>query len=266
MNVGDVSRFVLLEGESEYLFGRIRALLNAHSRAIENMQGDYGITRRKNAEGGWTFELDRVVEPKAYESFFRVVDASVMAEDGTPGDCRVGVTMGDIYHQSWEKDENDDPVTNDEICGSVKINGCQGIPVLAIPHTGLYGQPAEEAVLDAVGTYRVWLHSWLGPTKEQNPIVADSYVHSRIIIGDVDDATPPENPFMGVAWANQCIGRVVVMHQDAIAAGPNGFPAAIPAHYYIAKIIQDYLRGGEHSEFIVAQCDNKIILCPECET
>lgn len=200
----------------------------------------------------------------AYSSFFRVVDASEYQEDGTFVSCRVGVTRGDVFHQSWEVDANDDPIPNLEICGSVKINGSQGIPVLSIPHTGLYGQPAQDGVLTEKGVYTLWLHSWIGSVEEQNPIVEDSYVHTRIIIGDVDDDTPPDNPFIGVAWANQCIGRVTVGETVAVPAGPNNVPPAIPAHLYISQITQDYLRGGEHTELIFGQCDDVLVQCPSC--
>lgn len=136
----------------------------------------------------------------AYRSYFRVVDASTT----DPAVCKIGVTNGSAAML--------DPLGS---CGTVKINN-ERADVAAVTET-----------LSAAGTYYVWIHSWID---------AEDGPKSEIIVGPVDDDTPPDNPNGGVAFANQLAGRVTV-EDDAITS-----------------ITQDYLRGGEHFELLFGDC------------
>jgi len=132
-----------------------------------------------------------------YRSYFRVINASTT----DPDVCKIGVTSGGN--------------TVSGICGTVKINGDR-VDVEAVTET-----------ITADGVYHVWIHSWIdaadGPDAE-------------IIVGPVDDDTPPDNPNGGIAFANQLAGRVTV------------------ADNAITSITQDYLRGGEHFELLFGDC------------
>lgn len=108
-------------------------------------------------------------------------------------------------------------------CGAVKINGER----VSIPNY-------ESTSFGAVGEYWVWLHSFLSVIGEE----------AEIIIGPVNDGTPPDNPYGALYFANQILGRVET-EQD----GPN---------IKIKNINQDYLRGGEHAEFIFFDCDQEV--------
>ena len=136
----------------------------------------------------------------AYSSYFRVINASTT----DPDVCKIGVTNG--------SSEMLDPVGN---CGAVKING-ERVDVEAVTET-----------ITADGVYHVWIHSWIDAADGPN---------AEIIVGPVDDNTPPDNPNGGVAFANQLAGRVTV-EDDAITS-----------------ITQDYLRGGEHFELLFGDC------------
>lgn len=135
-----------------------------------------------------------------YSSYFRVIDASTT----DPDVCKIGVTNGSAAML--------DPLGS---CGTVKINN-ERADVAAVTET-----------LSAAGTYYVWIHSWIDAADGPN---------AEIIVGPVDDDTPPDNPNGGVAFANQLAGRVTV-EDDAITS-----------------ITQDYLRGGEHFELLFGDC------------
>ena len=56
MNVGNMfNGFLRLGKHSNYLLGRMRALIDAHSKALENFKTDDCDSPYPNAEGGWTF-------------------------------------------------------------------------------------------------------------------------------------------------------------------------------------------------------------------
>ena len=135
--------------------------------------------------------------PFEYRSYFRVIDASTT----DPDVCKIGVTNG--------SSEMLDPVGN---CGAVKING-ERVDVEAVTET-----------ITADGVYHVWIHSWIGPNAE-------------IIVGPLDDDTPPDTPNGGIALPNQPAGRVTVLGGA------------------IASITQDYLTGGEHTELLFGDCE-----------
>ena len=102
-------------------------------------------------------------------------------------------------------------------CGTVKING-ERVDVDAATET-----------VSSDGVYYVWIHSW---------IAAGDGEHAKIAFGAANDTYPPHNPHGGLFFASQLAGRVTV------EAGA------------IASITQDYLRGGEHSEFLFSiDCD-----------
>ena len=236
-----------------------RSITPRSSPTVKAFTGSAGttFTVQRSRPGRWS------IAESSYESFFRVVDASVIQEDGTRGDCGVGVTNGHPFYQIWSEDSDGNPLANSEICGITKVNGTT-IQVLSVPHLTVDWQEGVSGRLDSVGTYYIWLFSWIDPEAKVNPGKTDAeYAHSIVIIGEKDDATPPDNPHGGFVWASQCLGRVVVQWQETIPAGPNGVPAAVPAHFYIEKITQDYLRGGEHTELLFSDCDGTIIECPE---
>ena len=133
-----------------------------------------------------------------YSSYFRVINASTT----DPDVCKIGVTNG--------SSEMLDPVGN---CGTVKINGDR-VDVEAVTET-----------ITADGVYHVWIHSWIDAADYYGP-------DAEIIVGPVDDDTPPDNPNGGVAFANQLAGRVTVLDGA------------------IASITQGYLTGGEHTELL----------------
>ena len=136
-----------------------------------------------------------------YSSYFKVIDASTT----DPDVCKVGVTNG--------SSEMLDPVGN---CGAVKING-ERVDVEAVTET-----------ITADGVYHVWIHSWIDAADGPN---------AEIIVGPVDDNTPPDNPNGGIAFASQLAGRVTVLDGA------------------IASITQDYLTGGEHTELLFGDCE-----------
>ena len=56
MNVGNMfDGFLRLGKHTKYLLGRMRALIDAHSTALENFKTDDCDSPYPNAEGGWTF-------------------------------------------------------------------------------------------------------------------------------------------------------------------------------------------------------------------
>ena len=116
-----------------------------------------------------------------------------------PDVCKIGVTSGGT--------------TVSGSCGTVKINGYRA------------DVTAVEETLSSDGAYYVWIHSWID--------AADG-PKSEIIVGD---ATPPDNPNGGLAFANQLAGRVTVLDGA------------------IASITQDYLTGGEHTELLFGDCE-----------
>ena len=133
-----------------------------------------------------------------YSSYFRVINASTT----DPDVCKIGVTSGGT--------------TVFGNCGTVKINN-ERADVAAVTET-----------LSAAGTYYVWIHSWID---------AEDGPNAEIIVGPVDDNTPPDNPNGGIAFASQLAGRVTVLDGA------------------IASITQDYLAGGEHTELLFGDCE-----------
>lgn len=104
-----------------------------------------------------------------------------------------------------------------ENCGAVKINGY---------YVELEYFVSEEAIsLD--GTYWVWLQSYLLGTGTPN---------AEIIVGAYNASTPPAGHDGCIAYANQLLGRARVVDLK------------------IVEITQDYLRGGEHIEYLWAPC------------
>ena len=137
----------------------------------------------------------------SYSSYFCVIDASTYNESGELTACKIGVTDG--------------RTTVSGSCGTVKINGERA------------GVTAVEETLSSDGVYYVWIHSWIDAADGPN---------AEIIVGPVNDSTPPDNPNGGIAFANQLAGRVTVLGGA------------------IALITQDYLRGGEHFELLFGDC------------
>lgn len=120
----------------------------------------------------------------------------------TESACKIGVTSGGN--------------TVSGICGTVKINN-ERADVAAVTEA-----------LSAAGTYYVWIHSWIDAADGPN---------AEIIVGPVDDNTPPDNPNGGIAFASQLAGRVTVLDGA------------------IDSITQDYLTGGEHTELLFGDCE-----------
>lgn len=182
--------FARLGRPTNYQLGKIRAVLDAHSKALENFHADGGDEPYPNSEGGWTYQLRNSLS-SLYFSYFRVINAS------TELACKIGVTSGGP--------------TATGICGVVKING-ESVDVEAV---------SEEK---SAGSYWVWIHSWISETGPNAEI--------RITA----TSTAPANPNGGILYTSQLAGRVVI------------------ADGAIVSITQDYLRGGEHAEFLFGDC------------
>lgn len=155
----------------------------------------------RDLSGDWTIWIPEGgggAGTSAYRSYFRVINASTTDSDV----CKIGVTSGGN--------------TVSGICGTVKINGDRA------------DVTAVEETLSSDGVYYVWIHSWID---------AEDGPNAEIIVGPVDDNTPPDNPNGGIAFASQLAGRVTVLDGA------------------IASITQDYLTGGEHTELLFGDCE-----------
>ena len=84
------------------------------------------------------------------------------------------------------------------------------------------------SVSKSAGSHYVWLHSWIG----------GSGPDAEIIVGT---ATRPNNPKSGIAFGSQLLGRVVIDAEGNMT------------------ITQDYLRGGEHTEILIGDCEGGAI-------
>lgn len=146
----------------------------------------------------------------SYASFFKIYNASTTS----PLACKVGVTDG-----GWIATGT--PPSTPTNCGTAVING---VRVDVAVFTG--------AAITTDGVYWVWLHCW-----EDAADGADA----KIIVGPVDDDTPPDNPNGGVAFSNRLIGRVSVVESEGT--------------YLIDSITQDYLAGGECHEILYGDCE-----------
>jgi len=80
----------------------------------------------------------------------------------------------------------------------------------------------------SAGSHYVWLHSW----------ITSSGPDAEIIVGT---ATRPNNPNIGIAFGSQLRGRVVIDAEGNLT------------------ITQDYLRGGEHTEILIGDCEGGAI-------
>ncbi len=159
----------------------------------------------RDPSGDWTIWIPEGgggAGTSAYRSYFRVINASTT----DPDVCKIGVTSGGT--------------TVSGICGTVKINGDRA------------DVTAVEETLSSDGVYYVWIHSWIDAADGPN---------AEIIVGPVDDNTPPDNPNGGIAFASQLAGRVTVLDGA------------------IASITQDYLTGGEHTELLFGDCEGEEI-------
>ncbi len=191
------------------------------SEAISQLQSEMAVvnSRIEEIDGDFPQQIliggdDSAATPAEYNSYFKVIDASTT----DPDVCKIGVTNG--------SSEMLDPVGN---CGAVKING-ERVDVEAVTET-----------ITADGVYHVWIHSWIDAADGPN---------AEIIVGPVDDNTPPDNPNGGIAFANQLAGRVTVA-DDAQEQQAHGVK--------ITSITQDYLRGGEHFELLFGDCAGEVL-------
>ena len=180
----------------------LKASINIALNAISQVEADVSVLKAQVEEidGDYPFMIPGIPSgggSSAYSSYFKVIDAST----AYPAACKIGVTSGGT--------------TVSGNCGTVKINGDRA------------DVTAVEKTLSSDGTYYVWIHSWIDAADGPN---------AEIIVGPVDDDTPPDNPNGGVAFANQLAGRVTV------------------ADDVITSITQDYLRGGEHFELLYGDC------------
>lgn len=202
-----------------YMLGRIRALIDAHSQALENFMADGGDDPYPNAEGGWTYQLGGT-GAASYSSYFKLVNAS-------EGDvCSIGVTDG-----GWLG------VGAPTNCGTTYINGTYiEIPVFTKP-------------LGAEGIYHVWLHYWVANVVEEEWVVGEN---AEIIVGDVGEDQPPDDPHSGIAYASRLLGRVAVAKDDNDKLS-------------ISQITQDYLQGGEYIGLLFGDCLGNAIVEEEPE-
>jgi hypothetical protein len=146
----------------------------------------------------------------SYRSFFRVINASA------EGAAKIGVTNGTASML--------DPVG---LCGRTKVN-----------YTLCDVAAIAEAVT-AAGVYHVWIHSYIDAVAGEL---------CKMVVGDVDDDEPPDNPFGGVDYASQLAGVVTVVEDGEGVA--------------IANTVQHYLRGGEHFELLWGDCVGEEITVP----
>ena len=160
------------------VISRMKALLDSHSTVLDNVEGEDGISVRKNWKGGLTIGGQSSGGAYSeYTSFFKVVDAS------TPGTCKVGVTDG-----GWIP--TGDPPSAPTLCGYVEINGCEPIELNVFN---------EELTED--GQYWVWLHVWISATTGFN---------AEIRVGNKNVEDAPSNPNGGVAHGSILLGRIAV--------------------------------------------------------
>lgn len=156
------------------LLSRMREMLDKHSACLENVEGEDGVTVRKNYKGGLSIGGASIAAGSSYRSYFRVIDAST----ADPAACKVGVTNGSAAML--------DPVG---LCGTVKVSGIR------------CDVDAVSVQLEDEGVFHVWIHSWIdvatGP-------------HAEIVVGAVGISTAPYNPNGGIAHASQLAGRVTV--------------------------------------------------------
>lgn len=160
------------------------------------------------ANDGWMLPGSGGAGASSYASYFAVVDST------SGSDCKIGVTDG-----GWIGTGT--PPSTPTNCGTAVING---VRVDVAVFTG--------AAITTEGVYWVWLHCW-----EDSADGADA----EIIVGPVDDDTPPDNPNGGVAFSNRLIGRVSVVESEGT--------------YLIDSITQDYLAGGECHEILYGDCE-----------
>ncbi len=170
------------------VLSRIKALLDAHSVALDNVEGEDGISVRKNWKGGLTISASGLASASAnYSSFFKLYDAS------DESDCMIGVTDGGFVST---------PPADPTLCGVVYVNGTYlEIPVF------------ESAEITEAGTYHVWLHAWVAADAEEGWVIGEN---CEVRLGAKDDAEPPDNPHGGLAYMNQLLGRVVVVKPDDV--------------------------------------------------
>lgn len=181
------------------LLSRLKWLVDRHSQLAENIEGEDGIEVRRNYRGGVTIGTSNGWGVSA----FAYSSYFRVIDASTETECKIGVSSGGTTLGAGR-------------CGVVKINGD---PV------DVAGFTSDE--IESDGTYWIWLQSWID---------AEDGPHAKIVVGD---DTPPEDGEGSVAYANQLLGRVVVVEGD------------------IASINQDYLRGGDHMEILFANCQEE---------
>lgn len=123
------------------VLSRIKAILDAHSVALDNVEGEDGISVRKNWKGGLTIgagSSSGLSGQASYNSYFKVYDAS------SGGVLKIGV-----------KDGGD---SQSEQCGAVIINGSR-----KSVENGL----SEEITASGCA----WLMSWVEATDIKAEIV-----------------------------------------------------------------------------------------------
>lgn len=110
-------------------------------------------------------------------------------------------------------------------CGVCKVNGVS-VSVLV---------PSNESLTEA-GTYCTWLHSWIKYDAGE-----DEYLkYCEIIFGVKDSYDKPDNPNDGIGWGSELLGRAIVVDNAGVLS---------------MTIIQDYKKGGEHTEIIRGDCN-----------
>ncbi len=161
----------------------------------------------RDLSGDWTIWIPEGgsggTSTSAYRSYFKVADASTEI-----GGCIVAVKDGGTYEE---------PST--VRCGTVIVNGER----VDLPY---FSQGISEA-----GTYYIWVQSWIS---------ASIGAYAKIIVGDLDTDTAPDDQNGSLAFSNRLIGRIKVEEIGEILT--------------ITQITQDFLSGGELIEFIFGNC------------
>ena len=122
----------------------MKALLDSHSTVLDNVEGEDGISVRKNWKGGLTIGGNVLggFYGLAYTSYFKVYDAS------SGGSCKIGVMDGSAV----------DPLVGQ--CGFVWANG-EVVGVDAF----------ESDAIESAGSIWVWLVTQIGPSGASSSVM-----------------------------------------------------------------------------------------------
>lgn len=201
----------------------MKALLDSHSTALDNVEGEDGITVRKNWKGGLTISGAGGVASvaAAYDSFFKVY------AEGTAGAFKVGVRDGAPF-----------PSLPEGICGQARVNSFED---------NVEGHEEAWDTLDTEQTHAFyailfcWVDAVLGPGIEVIVIKSD----------DVDPIAPVRADPMPehiVSRGRLMLGRAWAIYDDEAGV------------WAVRDLIQDYKQGGTAQILLQGPCGNDVDL------